>query len=88
MYPQGRMSHHFREMRVGDYLAVKGPKVFKAFHYDRDWTLLGFVAWHAYSTLTINVKVIQFDLLIKPVPEESNSFLQLMILYCKQTFTY
>ncbi|KMS97611.1 hypothetical protein BVRB_5g125280 [Beta vulgaris subsp. vulgaris] len=26
MYPQGRMSHHFREMRVGDYLAVKGPK--------------------------------------------------------------
>ncbi|WZZ90955.1 hypothetical protein YC2023_119534 [Brassica napus] len=26
MYPQGRMSHHFREMRVGDHLAVKGPK--------------------------------------------------------------
>ncbi|KAK4282068.1 hypothetical protein QN277_013488 [Acacia crassicarpa] len=26
MYPQGRMSNHFREMRVGDYLAVKGPK--------------------------------------------------------------
>ncbi|XP_058205441.1 NADH--cytochrome b5 reductase 1 [Rhododendron vialii] len=26
MYPQGRMSHHFREMCVGDYLAVKGPK--------------------------------------------------------------
>ncbi|XP_054802160.1 NADH--cytochrome b5 reductase 1-like [Prosopis cineraria] len=26
MYPLGRMSHHFREMRVGDYLAVKGPK--------------------------------------------------------------
>ncbi|KAL7174571.1 hypothetical protein ACSBR2_033753 [Camellia fascicularis] len=26
MYPQGRMSHHFREMREGDYLAVKGPK--------------------------------------------------------------
>ncbi|KAL2900709.1 NADH--cytochrome b5 reductase 1 [Bienertia sinuspersici] len=26
MYPQGRMSHHFREMRVGDSLAVKGPK--------------------------------------------------------------
>ncbi|KAK2631416.1 hypothetical protein EUGRSUZ_L02937 [Eucalyptus grandis] len=26
MYPQGRMSHHFREMRVGDYLSVKGPK--------------------------------------------------------------
>lgn len=26
MYPQGRMSHHFREMKVGDYLAVKGPK--------------------------------------------------------------
>lgn len=26
MYPQGRMSHHFREMGVGDYLAVKGPK--------------------------------------------------------------
>lgn len=21
------MSHHFREMREGDYLAVKGPKV-------------------------------------------------------------
>ncbi|CAI0385065.1 unnamed protein product [Linum tenue] len=27
MYPQGRMSHHFREMRVGESLAVKGPKV-------------------------------------------------------------
>ncbi|KAJ0083868.1 hypothetical protein Patl1_30143 [Pistacia atlantica] len=27
MYPQGRMSHHFREMCEGDYLAVKGPKV-------------------------------------------------------------
>ena len=27
MYPQGRMSHHFREMQVGDYLSVKGPKV-------------------------------------------------------------
>ncbi|CAN1262010.1 NADH--cytochrome b5 reductase 1 [Linum perenne] len=27
MYPQGRMSHHFREMRVGDALSVKGPKV-------------------------------------------------------------
>ncbi|OWM73592.1 NADH--cytochrome b5 reductase 1-like [Punica granatum] len=26
MYPQGRMSHHFRTMQVGDYLAVKGPK--------------------------------------------------------------
>ncbi|KAB1223140.1 NADH--cytochrome b5 reductase 1 [Morella rubra] len=26
MYPQGRMSHHFREMRVGEKLAVKGPK--------------------------------------------------------------
>ncbi|KAL6987286.1 NADH-cytochrome b5 reductase [Sarracenia purpurea var. burkii] len=26
MYPQGRMSHHFRELRVGDYLSVKGPK--------------------------------------------------------------
>ncbi|KGN54652.1 NADH--cytochrome b5 reductase 1 [Cucumis sativus] len=26
MYPQGRMSHHFRQMRVGDFLAVKGPK--------------------------------------------------------------
>ncbi|KAJ6379809.1 hypothetical protein OIU76_016459 [Salix suchowensis] len=26
MYPQGRMSHHFRELQVGDYLAVKGPK--------------------------------------------------------------
>ncbi|KAL8159690.1 hypothetical protein V2J09_001227 [Rumex salicifolius] len=25
MYPAGRMSHHFREMRIGDYLAVKGP---------------------------------------------------------------
>lgn len=25
MYPMGRMSHHFREMKVGDYLAVKGP---------------------------------------------------------------
>ncbi|GAB4824558.1 NADH-cytochrome b5 reductase [Ancistrocladus abbreviatus] len=26
MYPQGRMSHHFRELCEGDYLAVKGPK--------------------------------------------------------------
>ncbi|KAE8683663.1 NADH--cytochrome b5 reductase 1 [Hibiscus syriacus] len=26
MYPQGRMSHHFREMREGDSLSVKGPK--------------------------------------------------------------
>ncbi|KAG6518117.1 hypothetical protein ZIOFF_021519 [Zingiber officinale] len=26
MYPQGRMSHHFREMEVGDYMSVKGPK--------------------------------------------------------------
>ncbi|MBA0872128.1 hypothetical protein Goshw_007577, partial [Gossypium schwendimanii] len=26
MYPQGRMSHHFRELRVSDYLDVKGPK--------------------------------------------------------------
>ncbi|KGN59392.1 NADH--cytochrome b5 reductase 1 isoform X1 [Cucumis sativus] len=26
MYPQGRMSHHFREMRLGESLAVKGPK--------------------------------------------------------------
>ncbi|KAL3632670.1 NADH-cytochrome b5 reductase [Castilleja foliolosa] len=26
MYPQGRMSHHFREMREGEFLAVKGPK--------------------------------------------------------------
>ncbi|XP_042471635.1 NADH--cytochrome b5 reductase 1-like [Zingiber officinale] len=25
-YPQGRMSHHFREMKVGDYMSVKGPK--------------------------------------------------------------
>ncbi|KAK3014426.1 hypothetical protein RJ639_009095 [Escallonia herrerae] len=25
MYPLGRMSHHFREMREGEYLAVKGP---------------------------------------------------------------
>ncbi|KAA8537070.1 hypothetical protein F0562_029548 [Nyssa sinensis] len=25
MYPKGRMSHHFREMSEGDYLAVKGP---------------------------------------------------------------
>ncbi|XP_042003549.1 NADH--cytochrome b5 reductase 1-like [Salvia splendens] len=26
MYPQGRMSHHFREMKEGDFMAVKGPK--------------------------------------------------------------
>ncbi|GJW85737.1 NADH-cytochrome b5 reductase 1 [Tanacetum coccineum] len=26
MYPQGRMSHHFRQMREGDYLEVKGPE--------------------------------------------------------------
>lgn len=28
MYPQGRMSHHFRETKVGDYMSVKGPKVY------------------------------------------------------------
>lgn len=33
MYPQGRMSHHFREMRVGDYLAVRGPKVNLVFSF-------------------------------------------------------
>ena len=32
MYPQGRMSHHFREMKVGDDLAVKGPKVSLLFY--------------------------------------------------------
>uniref|UniRef100_A0A0D6R8L9 NADH-cytochrome b5 reductase n=1 Tax=Araucaria cunninghamii TaxID=56994 RepID=A0A0D6R8L9_ARACU len=26
MYPLGRMSHHFRELKEGEYLAVKGPK--------------------------------------------------------------
>eukprot|EP00249_Psilotum_nudum_P010790 c22771_g1_i1 orf=423-1277(+) len=26
IYPQGRMSHHFRNLQVGDYLAVSGPK--------------------------------------------------------------
>ncbi|KAB5539141.1 hypothetical protein DKX38_016674 [Salix brachista] len=26
MYPKGRMSHHFREMCEGEYLAVKGPQ--------------------------------------------------------------
>ncbi|KAI4308325.1 hypothetical protein L6164_031410 [Bauhinia variegata] len=26
MYPQGRMSHYFREICEGDYMAVKGPK--------------------------------------------------------------
>ncbi|XP_057981034.1 NADH--cytochrome b5 reductase 1-like isoform X2 [Malania oleifera] len=26
MYPNGRMSHHFRKMKEGDYLPVKGPK--------------------------------------------------------------
>lgn len=27
MYPNGRMSHHFREMCLGDYLPVRGPVV-------------------------------------------------------------
>jgi len=27
MYPNGKMSHHFRQMKEGDNLAVKGPKV-------------------------------------------------------------
>ena len=27
MYPNGKMSHHFRQMKEGDYLAVRGPKV-------------------------------------------------------------
>ncbi|XP_027356826.1 NADH--cytochrome b5 reductase 1-like [Abrus precatorius] len=26
MYPNGKMSHHFRQMKEGDYLAVRGPK--------------------------------------------------------------
>ncbi|XP_071723303.1 NADH--cytochrome b5 reductase 1-like [Rutidosis leptorrhynchoides] len=26
MYPHGRMSHHFREMREGDFLPVRGPR--------------------------------------------------------------
>ncbi|KAF0925428.1 hypothetical protein E2562_016651 [Oryza meyeriana var. granulata] len=26
MYPQGRMSHHFRKMKVAGYLSVRGPK--------------------------------------------------------------
>ncbi|KAK6928981.1 Flavoprotein pyridine nucleotide cytochrome reductase-like, FAD-binding domain [Dillenia turbinata] len=26
MYPNGKMSHHFREMKLGDYLAVIGPQ--------------------------------------------------------------
>ncbi|CAN1139858.1 NADH--cytochrome b5 reductase 1 [Linum perenne] len=30
MYPHGRMSHHFRKMQEGDYLAVKGPTVTRA----------------------------------------------------------
>lgn len=33
MYPQGRMSHHFRELQVGDYLAVRGPKVCVYLHF-------------------------------------------------------
>ncbi|CAL5356794.1 unnamed protein product [Camellia sinensis] len=36
MYPQGRMSHHFREMCVGDYLAVKGPKDMKLLPHESD----------------------------------------------------
>ncbi|KAH0851127.1 hypothetical protein HID58_094972 [Brassica napus] len=35
MYPQGRMSHHFREMCVGDHLAVKGPKFEWAWQHPR-----------------------------------------------------
>ena len=41
MYPQGRMSHHFREMKVGDYLSVKGPKVIIMF-WASDLPSLGF----------------------------------------------
>ena len=41
MYPQGRMSHHFREMQVGDYLSVKGPKVIIMF-WASDLPSLGF----------------------------------------------
>ncbi|MED6181075.1 NADH-cytochrome b5 reductase [Stylosanthes scabra] len=26
MYPNGKMSHHFRQMKIGDKLEVKGPK--------------------------------------------------------------
>ncbi|KAG6680527.1 hypothetical protein I3842_13G047000 [Carya illinoinensis] len=30
MYPKGKMSHHFRELKEGDYLSVKGPKLIRA----------------------------------------------------------
>ncbi|CAJ2657185.1 unnamed protein product [Trifolium pratense] len=30
MYPNGKMSHHFRQMKEGDNLAVKGPKLIRA----------------------------------------------------------
>lgn len=37
MYPQGRMSHHFREMKVGDYLSVKGPKVYLSLFFLQEY---------------------------------------------------
>ncbi|CAH1440116.1 unnamed protein product [Lactuca virosa] len=38
MYPQGRMSHHFREMRESD-MAVKGPKVYACCQLEAVWVL-------------------------------------------------
>ncbi|KAG2310656.1 hypothetical protein Bca52824_022213 [Brassica carinata] len=35
MYPQGRMSHDYREMCVGDHLAVKGTKFEWAWQHPR-----------------------------------------------------
>ncbi|CAL5372797.1 unnamed protein product [Camellia sinensis] len=58
MYPQGRMSYHFREMREGDYLTVKGPKakrscvkldIYRKFSNALAGTVIASVAWIGYE---------------------------------------
>ncbi|XP_028053172.1 uncharacterized protein LOC114257590 [Camellia sinensis] len=58
MYPQGRMSYHFREMREDDYLTVKGPKakrscvkldIYRKFSNALARTVIASVAWIGYE---------------------------------------
>jgi hypothetical protein len=56
MYPQGRMSHHFREMKVGDYLSVKGPKVIIML-WASDVVSIGFFCGHKKALVTLSAEV-------------------------------
>ncbi|KAI8009706.1 NADH--cytochrome b5 reductase 1 [Camellia lanceoleosa] len=62
MYPQGRMSYHFREMREGDYLIVKGPKakrscvkldIYRKFSNALAGIVIASVAWIGYEWLAV-----------------------------------